>query len=113
MFTASLPPSIVAGVARALQIVGERPELRVRLNANAARLYEGLSSAGFALGPTVSPIVSISMPDPGLAALFWNRLLDAGIYVNLALPPATPASQSLLRTSVSAVHTVTADRARD
>ncbi len=105
MFTASLPPSIVAGVARALELVEERPELRARLTANATRLYESLSREGFALGPTVSPIVSLRMPDPALASIFWNRLLDAGLYVNLALPPATPASQSLLRTSVSAAHT--------
>ena len=105
MFTASLPPSVVASVSRALELVVERPELRVRLNANADQLFQGLAAAGFALGPTPSPIVSLRMPDPALAALFWNRLLDAGIYVNLALPPATPGSQSLLRTSVTASHT--------
>ncbi len=105
MFTASLPPSVVAGVARALEIVAERPDLRTRLGANAAQLYAGLAGAGFTLGPTVSPIVSLRMPDPGVAALFWNRLLQDGIYVNLALPPATPSSQSLLRTSVTAAHT--------
>ncbi len=105
MFTASLPPSIVASVSRALEIVGERPELRARLAENAARLHDGLCRAGFTLGPTVSPIVSVRLPDPGVAALFWNRLLDSGVYVNLALPPATPSSQSLLRTSISAAHT--------
>jgi 8-amino-7-oxononanoate synthase len=105
MFTASLPPAVVAGVSRALEIVQERPELRVTLAANAARLHQGLAAAGFSLGPTASPIVSMRMPDPGVAATFWNRLLDVGVYVNLALPPATPGSQSLLRTSVSAVHT--------
>ncbi len=104
MFTASLPPSVVASVSRALEVVVERPELRHRLNDNAARLYHGLAAAGFALGPQPSPIVSLRMPDPPVAALFWNRLLEAGIYVNLALPPATPGSQSLLRTSVTAAH---------
>ena len=105
MFTASLPPSVVAGVSRALEIVEEQPELRARLAGNAAEMYAGLSEAGFALGPTVSPIVSLRMPDPGIAASFWDRLLQAGLYVNLALPPATPSSQSLLRTSVTAAHT--------
>jgi 8-amino-7-oxononanoate synthase len=31
--------------------------------------------------------------------------MDAGIYVNLAVPPATPQAKSLLRLSVSAAHT--------
>ena len=33
------------------------------------------------------------------------RLLDAGIYVNVAVPPATPNGVSLLRCSLCAVHT--------
>ena len=113
MFTASLPPATVAGVSQALDVLQARPELRTRLMANAKALHDGLTEAGFLLGPTVSPIVSLRMPVPpqganharAIAAAFWNRLLDAGIYVNLALPPATPGNQSLLRTSVTAAHT--------
>ncbi len=106
MFTASLPSSITAGVSRALELVESRPSLRADLARNAAHLYGGLSAAGFALGPTASPIVSIRLSDPEIAALFWSRLLALGLYVNLALPPATPERQSLLRTSVSAAHSV-------
>lgn len=105
MFTASLPASVVAGVSRALELMEERPELRARLRRNAVQLHGGLAKAGFVLGADPSPIVSLKMPNPAIAATFWNRLLDAGIYVNLALPPATPGSQSLLRTSVTAAHT--------
>jgi 8-amino-7-oxononanoate synthase len=35
----------------------------------------------------------------------WNRLLENGVYVNLALPPGTPNGACLLRCSVSAEHT--------
>ena len=35
---------------------------------------------------------------------FWNRLLEAGIYTNLMLPPASPDRHSYLRCSVSAAH---------
>jgi 7-keto-8-aminopelargonate synthetase-like enzyme len=35
----------------------------------------------------------------------WNALLKAGVYVNIALPPGTPAKLCLLRCSVSAAHT--------
>ena len=106
MFSASLPSAVVAGVSRALELVEEEPGLRLRLARNAESLYRGLSEAGFALGPTVSPIVSIRLPGPDIAVQFWNRLFEAGIYVNLALPPATPGSASLLRTSISAAHSV-------
>jgi 8-amino-7-oxononanoate synthase len=45
------------------------------------------------------------MTDREVAVRFWNRLIDAGIYANLALPPATPGSLSLIRCSISAAHT--------
>ena len=35
----------------------------------------------------------------------WNWLLENGLYVNLAVPPGTPMSTSLLRISLSAAHT--------
>jgi 8-amino-7-oxononanoate synthase len=35
----------------------------------------------------------------------WRALLEAGLYVNLVLPPACPADACLLRTSYSAAHT--------
>ncbi|OYW28336.1 MAG: 8-amino-7-oxononanoate synthase, partial [Caulobacter sp. 12-67-6] len=73
--------------------------------ANARRLYDGLSELGFQTGPTASPIVAVTMPDQESAIGMWNALLQNGVYLNLALPPATPDSRPLLRTSVSAAHT--------
>ena len=35
----------------------------------------------------------------------WNWLMNNGVYVNLAVPPGTPQSSSLLRISLSAAHT--------
>ena len=35
----------------------------------------------------------------------WHGLLEAGLYVNVARPPATPAGMFLLRCSVCAEHT--------
>lgn len=105
MFTASLPPSVIATVIAALDRQQGDPSLRAALVANAERLYSGLSKAGFALGSTVSPIVSVRQPDVPTAMRFWAELLAEGVYVNLALPPATPTSEPLLRTSVTAAHT--------
>lgn len=105
MFTASLPPAVMASTIAALRRMQESPELRTKLHENARRLYHGLSNLGFAVGPQASPIVSVAIPDAPLAVEFWNRLLEGGVYLNLALPPATPTQSPLLRSSVSAVHT--------
>jgi 8-amino-7-oxononanoate synthase len=105
MFTASLPPSVIATSLQALKRMREEPSLRLRLNANSRRLYDGLRNLGFQVGPVANPIVAVALPTKELAIAFWNGLLEAGLYLNLALPPATPNSLALLRSSVSAAHT--------
>jgi 8-amino-7-oxononanoate synthase len=104
MFTASMPPSIAASVRQAFDVMESRPDLRHALARNAQALHTGLQAAGFRVGPTASPIVSVRLGDPQTAIAFWSALLSQGLYVNLALPPATPGREPLLRTSVSAVH---------
>jgi 8-amino-7-oxononanoate synthase len=104
MFTASLPPSIVASVTEALKVVERRPELRTRLWANVNTLYDGLKRRGFALGSQKGPVVAVQLPSPEMAVQAWQLLLQSGVYVNLALPPATPNGLSLLRCSVCAAH---------
>jgi 8-amino-7-oxononanoate synthase len=105
MFTASLPPAVIASTIEALAQMQKRPELRAKLVANGKRLYDGLNALGFTTGPQPSPVVAVSIPERGLAVAFWNALLEAGLYLNLALPPATPTGTPLLRSSVSAAHT--------
>src|SRR5215467_6358287 len=104
MFTASLPPSIVASVTAALAVVERRPDLRTRLWANVSTLYDGLKRHGLILGPQKGPVVAVHLPNPEMAVAAWQALLKSGVYVNLALPPATPNGACLLRCSVCAAH---------
>ena len=104
MFTASLPPAVVASTLKALERMQAEPGLRSKLAANSQRLFDGLNAMGFTTGATASPIVAVAMSDTAEALAFWNSLLAQGVYLNLALPPATPDSRPLLRSSVSAAH---------
>ncbi|MDB5481903.1 MAG: bioF [Caulobacteraceae bacterium] len=106
MFTASLPPGVMASTHEALKKLRAEPALRVNLMRNATRLYDGLTAMGFQTGPEPNPIVAVTMPDQTTAGVFWKMLLESGLYINLAVPPATPANASLLRTSISAAHTI-------
>ncbi|MBA7715058.1 8-amino-7-oxononanoate synthase [subsurface metagenome] len=105
MFTASPSPAVMATTREALRQLRTRPELREALWANAHRLYNGLQELGFELGPEISPVVAVRCKDRQSALANWNQLLEAGIYVNMMLPPATPAGASFLRCSISAAHT--------
>src|SRR3990167_8768328 len=104
MFTASLPPAVIASTLKALERLETDKGLRVRLAANADRLYDGLRNMGYAVGPHASPITAVVMPDQAMAVTMWNALLQNGVYLNLAIPPATPENKSLLRSSVTAAH---------
>lgn len=104
MFTASLPPAIVASTTAALETMQAEPQRRAKLTANSRRFYNGLKSAGFEVGPEANPIVAVILKDVALATAFWKRLVDEGMYLNLALPPATPTHSAFLRSSVNAAH---------
>jgi len=105
MFTASPSPTVMATTREALHQLRTRPDLKETLWANARRLYSGLQKLGFELGPEVSPVVAVRCQDRESALSDWNKLLQAGVYVNMMLPPATPGGASFLRCSISAAHT--------
>ena len=105
IFTASGNPSVIATTRAALRQLQARPELRQKLRDNAMHLYQGLEEMGLKLGADVSPVIAVRFEQSEDAARTWERLLDAGIYTNLFVPPATPDGTSLLRCSVSAAHT--------
>lgn len=105
MYTASLPPSVAVSVHASLERIGADPDLRRTLWRNIDRLYDLLAEAGLDLCAGKGPILAVKTPGPAEAYAMWKRLLDDGIYVNLAIPPGTPGGVSLLRCSVSAGHT--------
>jgi len=106
MFTASSSPASIATSLAAVRKLAAEPERRERLRANSARLFAGFKGLGLDMGcDTVSPVIAVKCPDEPSTIAMWNALLEAGVYVNIALPPGTPNKQCLLRCSVSAAHT--------
>lgn len=106
VFTASLPPSVVATAATSIRKLMHGSNKRAHLWENSKRLHGGLTDLGFELGTKTqqSAIVAVIMPDLEKGAAMWEALLNEGLYVNLARPPATPANMTLLRCSLCAEH---------
>jgi 7-keto-8-aminopelargonate synthetase-like enzyme len=106
MFTASSSPASIATSIAAIRKLGAEPQRRKKLMENSARLFHGFKALGLDLGcDVVSPVIAVRCPDEPSTIGMWNALLQAGVYVNIALPPGTPNKLCLLRCSVSAAHT--------
>ena len=106
VFTASLPPSVVATAATSIRKLMHSAGKRAHLWKNSKRLHAGLRELGFQLGTDEpqSAIIAVIMPDLETGAAMWEALLERGLYVNLARPPATPAGMTLLRCSLCSEH---------
>ena len=106
VFTASLPPSVVATAATSIRKLMSGKAKRDHLWENSKKLHRGLTRLGFKLGTDEpqSAIIAVIMPDLETGAAMWEALLNEGLYVNLARPPATPANMTLLRCSLCAEH---------
>jgi 8-amino-7-oxononanoate synthase len=107
VFTASLPPSVVATAATSIRKLMQGSNKRAHLWENSRTLHNGLKALGFELGTSEpqSAIIAVVMPDLERGAMMWEALIKGGLYVNLARPPATPANMTLLRCSLCAEHT--------
>jgi glycine C-acetyltransferase/8-amino-7-oxononanoate synthase len=107
VFTASLPPSVVATACTSIRKLMHAADKRAHLWENSRTLHKALKDAGFQLGTETpqSAIIAVIMPDLERGAAMWEALLHEGLYVNLARPPATPANMTLLRCSLCAAHT--------
>ena len=107
IFTASLPPSVVATAATSIRKLMHAHNKRAHLWENARTLHGNLKALGFRLGTETpdSAIIAVILPTQEEAVGMWQALLEHGLYVNMARPPATPAGMYLLRCSLCAEHT--------
>lgn len=105
IFTASPPPGVIAATRQALRRVLDGQDLRARLWRHVHRLYAELARLGYRVGSeTPGPVAALVFAERDLAIAHWQGLLDAGVYTNLMIPPATPSGLNIVRISLSAAH---------
>lgn len=105
IFCASITPASCATTIKALEILEREPERPARLLEIANYVREGLTKRGIAIRQSLTPIIPIYTYDTVTTLTMSKLLYEAGVYVNSVLPPATPATECLLRTSYMATHT--------
>jgi 8-amino-7-oxononanoate synthase len=115
LFTVSAVPAAAGAALQAIRICRsqEGRQLFANVLSNARYLRDGLVELGYRVPPlttmadgttVVTPIIPVQAGDDMTTGMLWKALWDEGLYVNVALYPAVPPGQSLLRTSVMATH---------
>jgi glycine C-acetyltransferase len=104
LFSNTIPPTVVAGAMKALDLLVESTNLRDKLERNTLYFREKILQAGFRIKPGVHPIVPIMLGDARLASQMADKLLEKGIYVIGFSYPVVPKGQARIRVQISAAH---------
>ena len=106
IFSTSLPPSVLAASAAAIELVKspEGRKLREQLLANTAFFKGLLEKAGFSTGSASTQIVPIMSGDADTTMRFSGKLLEEGIFLQGIRPPTVPAGECRLRCTMMATH---------
>lgn len=89
---------------RAIRLVQSMHRERVTLRENARQLRMAIATLGYHVGIGDCPIIPIRIHDPKEVMAVSAALMQMGIYVPAIRPPTVPDGKSLLRVSLSAVH---------
>jgi 8-amino-7-oxononanoate synthase len=105
IFSASLPPPLVASVSVALDIIEEQPQLREQLWKNTHKMLKSYKEMGYDTGISETPVIPIIIRDNMKVYAMCKLLFENGVFVNPVISPAVPPGRELLRTSYMATHT--------
>jgi glycine C-acetyltransferase len=104
MFSASLPPPVVASVLAGLDFLEAHPERVRQLRENVAYFVGALKRLGFDVA-SESAIIPIPVPEGVPIRKLVARLFEEGVFVNGVEYPAVPRDKQRLRTSMMATFT--------
>lgn len=105
IFSAALPPSAVATVKAALEVLIAEPERVAQLREHAEFMKQGLVEAGFRVRFYGTPIIPVIINDDDQAFRMAGELEAEGVFANPVVPPAVPPGSSIIRISLMATHT--------
>lgn len=105
VYSCALPPVVVAGILKALEIGVRQPELRARLWQNAEYFHAGLRSLGIDSGSSTTYVMPIVIGDRERMYRFGHELRSRGLWVAPVDYPAVPLSKVCFRACVTALHT--------
>ncbi len=104
VFSTAMPEVNAAAALAALAIVRRQPARRSELLSRALALREQLRAAGLDTGRSQSQIIPVMLGRPEQALFAATELRGRGYFVPAIRPPSVPEGESLLRISVTWLH---------
>lgn len=105
IYSTALPPAIVNGSIKAIEIIERDSNLREKLWSNVAKFRDALLKLDFNIMETESQIIPIRTQDASLTMKAAEFLLKNGIFAPGIRPPTVPKAKCRIRTSLMATHT--------
>jgi 8-amino-7-oxononanoate synthase len=108
IYTTAPPPTQLAGIDAALDVIATQHDRRDRLTTLSARLRDRLEASGWPVPPThgpPTPIVPVITGSPASAVRAAQRLEEAGLLAPAVRPPTVPPGSSRIRISLRCDHT--------
>jgi len=104
LFSNTVPPVIVAGALKVLDLIASTTERRDKLEENTRYWRRGLAGLGFDLKEGESPIVPVMLYNAKLAQDVARDLYAEGVYVVGFFFPVVAKGLARIRTQLSAAH---------
>lgn len=105
IFSASMPPSCIVSITKALELIENDTSRRDNLFRLTAKLKKGLENLGYDLGTSTTPILPVHIGTNEDCFKMWRALHEMGIFANPVISPAVPPGHSLMRLTLMATHT--------
>lgn len=105
IFSASMPPSCIVSITKALELIEHDTSRRDNLFRLTAKLKKGLEDLGYDLGTSTTPILPVHIGTNEDCFKMWRTLHELGIFANPVISPAVPPGRALIRLTLMATHT--------
>ena len=104
MFSDPIPPAIVAGLIKALEIIGGSSKQREELEGLAIYLIDELRNLGFTVKDSKTPIIPLIIGDEEKTILLSAFLRENGIFAPPIRYPAVRKGEERLRLTLMTTH---------
>jgi CAI-1 autoinducer synthase len=102
IFSSSLLPHEIAGLAATLELIRQSDDARTRLHAHTRRLRSSLSELGYPIHQGSQQIIALEVGSESDTMVLRDRLEERNVFSSMFCAPATSAKRAMMRMTLNA-----------